>query len=469
MINFKKYYTDHKTVSEKISFIKPKLNEATEQPYSEKYKAITGTQQGSNPGGIHTDKDGKKYYIKYYNNGDQAKSEALAGQIYHHMGIHTVSPKHEVINGRHAVVTEWNPHLVQMGSREFEHLSPEQATHIGKMYHGAILTKNWDIVGLVHDNIVKHAKTNDLYAVDHGGTFNFRARGGHKEYGPDIAEHSSLRNNGEASGHVFSHVFSQHPTAEKKSLSAVRDMDMKHVHKLFKNSGLENWKDLHSNFVERRKNLLAHYGENINEDYHPKKDDSGSTVKIQHPDEPSPQEHWNDSEKHASTIPGHDKIPSQINNIPVKKFETPNTWKNIDGQGEFKEPEFSPTKKKAVGVIMVEPDKRVWVVHPTNQFGGYSATFPKGTVEHGLNLRENAIKETHEESGLKAELHDHLGDFERTTSTSRYYIGKRTSGHPSDMGWESQKVSLVPMKDLHKVLTHPADQPIIEALRKKYK
>jgi 8-oxo-dGTP pyrophosphatase MutT (NUDIX family) len=171
----------------------------------------------------------------------------------------------------------------------------------------------------------------------------------------------------------------------------------------------------------------------------------------------------------ASTVPEHNDLPNELNGVKIEKAETPKSWKNVDGQGSFNEPEFSNKtlgKKRAVGVIAVEPDKRVWVVHPTNQFGGYSATFPKGTVEHDLNTRENAIKETHEESGLKVHLDKHLGDFQRTTSVARYYLGRRVGGHPSHMGWESQKVSLVPMDELHKVVTHPADQPIIDAIRK---
>jgi len=224
------------------------------------YKPEAGTQMGSNEGGIHTDEHGNKHYIKYYKNGDQAKTEALTGQIYHHMGIHTLQPKHEMINGRHAIVTKYNPDLKSMKPKEFDNLSSDQAHHIGKMYHAATLTKNWDIVGLEHDNIMKH-KNGDLHAIDHGGSFNFRAQGGHKDYGPDISEHQSLRDNNQASGHVFKSVFAQHPEAEKKGLDSVKKIDDSHIHGLFKNSGLSNWKDLHKNFMERKKKLLDTYKE----------------------------------------------------------------------------------------------------------------------------------------------------------------------------------------------------------------
>ena len=209
---------------------------------------------------------------------------------------------------------------------------------------------------------------------------------------------------------------------------------------------------------------------------HPKKDDYGDSVKIRNPHTPSPTEHWHDPEAHATTTPNHDGVPEELNGVPFKKHPTPDSWKGVHGQGSFREPPLMTPrngKKQSVGVAMIEKhhdgSHRVWVVHPTNQFGGYHATLPKGTVEHGLNMHENALKEVHEESGLKAKLTGHLGDTERTTSVARYYTGERTGGHPSDMGWESQAVSLVPVKNLHKVLTHPSDASIVKELQKRYK
>ena len=50
-------------------------------------------------------------------------------------------------------------------------------------------------------------------------------------------------------------------------------------------------------------------------------------------------------------------------------------------------------------VVILEDDGRVWVVHPSNGFGGYPATFPKGTLDPGMLLRAAAIREAYEESG----------------------------------------------------------------------
>lgn len=218
---------------------------------------VPGTQYGSNPGGVHTDSKGKKFYIKHYHNPEQAKSEVLAGKIYHHMGIHTLSP--ELHHDGSSVKTAWNEHVSTQKPKAYENVSKEHAHQLGKMYHGAVLTKNWDIAGLEHDNIVHDKKTGHLHAIDHGGAFHFRAMGGHKDYSSDNTEKKSLRNGDNASGHVFNHAFKQHPDAEHKSLESVKNMDMNHVHHLFKHSGLKNWKDLHSTFVKRRDLHLKSY------------------------------------------------------------------------------------------------------------------------------------------------------------------------------------------------------------------
>lgn len=228
----------------------------TQHMVREELQPVEGTQKGSNPGGIHHDERGNKYYVKHYANDQQAKAETLAGKIYHHMGIHTLKPE---MHGEKSVKTKWNEDVKPQHPSAYDKPSKKHAHQLGKMYHAAILTKNWDIAGLEHDNIVHNKKTGNLHAIDHGGAFHFRAQGAHKDYGEDIAEKKSLRGNGQASGHVFDSAFKHHPEAEHKGLEAVKKIDDKHVHHLFKTSGLKNWKELHSSFVKRKENLIKSY------------------------------------------------------------------------------------------------------------------------------------------------------------------------------------------------------------------
>lgn len=429
-----------------------------------------GPQLGSNEGAQFRDTEtGSEYYVKHYKNADQAKTEVLTAKIYKHMGIPTTDPEYTTIDNKPTVVSKWNPDLKVERPSAFDRIRSDQADTIGRMYHAAVLTKNWDIVGLEHDNIMTD-KTGKVHSIDQGGSMHFRARGGPKPFDPEIGEHQSLRNNPEASGHVFSSAFSQHPSAETDSLQAVRNIDDNHIKGLFQNSGLSNWEDLHKSFQSRKAKLLAKYdmkesvrGRNI----HPKLDSSGNEVYIQYPSTSSPTHHWEHPDAVGGVIPNdHSSVPSELNGVPFETASAPDDWSRAEGKGSFSEPTMKapPGSKIASGVIMKEGGK-VWVVHPTNEFGGYSATFPKGKLDYGIDMRSNALKETHEETGLMAKLTGHAADVPRTTSYTRYYTGRRIGGHPADMGWESQKVSLVPIKDLHKVVTHPADQPIVQLLQ----
>jgi len=167
----------------------------------------------------------------------------------------------------------------------------------------------------------------------------------------------------------------------------------------------------------------------------------------------------------ATYIPDGDPGPG-LNGTPFKPWDPPEDWAAVAGQGKFDEPPIPDAKGKRLGagVIIEEPDGRIWTVNPLNQFGGYRETFPKGGIEEGLDLRQTAIKEAWEESGLKVELTGYIGDFERTTSVARYYRAKRVTGDPTDAHWETQSVNAVPLTDLADRVVHHADAPIIAAL-----
>lgn len=88
----------------------------------------------------------------------------------------------------------------------------------------------------------------------------------------------------------------------------------------------------------------------------------------------------------------------------------------------IEEPEFNMPSglRRAAGVVVREKNGRVWVVAPTNAFGGYQATFSKGTVEPGMSLQATSLVEALEESGLKVRLVQHLVDVKRSQSYTRY-------------------------------------------------
>lgn len=203
--------------------------------------------------------------------------------------------------------------------------------------------------------------------------------------------------------------------------------------------------------------------------FHPQPNDAGKLVNIAVPHQNSALSAWTDPDAIACCVPGG-PMPSMLNGIPVASWATaPDlsaAWEPL-AVGAFDEPTFTPPTgvRHAAGVVIVEPDGRVWLVCPTNQFGGYAATFAKETLDLGASLRACAVREAFEESGLRVQLTGYLVDVKRTTSFARYYLAKRVEGSPADAGWESQACMLVPMNALGTLAAHSSDAPVIAALK----
>lgn len=204
--------------------------------------------------------------------------------------------------------------------------------------------------------------------------------------------------------------------------------------------------------------------------FHPRKNDAGQPYELKQPSQPTSMASWNDPRQKATVVPGG-PMPEGLNGIEMLSWADAPTdasdWERLaERQEPFTEPAMVtvPGKPPASGVVILEADGRVWVVSPSNQYGGYVNTFPKGKLDPGLGLRANALKEGFEESGLQVELTGFLCDSVRSTSITRYYTAKRVGGHPGDMGWETQAVHLVPRAQLASVVTHKNDQGVLEAL-----
>jgi len=187
-----------------------------------------------------------------------------------------------------------------------------------------------------------------------------------------------------------------------------------------------------------------------------------------------------DSDKSITFQKGEAGSAKELNGVRLDKVEEMPRWDEIEDVPLANETgfELGPDEshlRQSAGIIVVEPDNRVWIYEPKNHFGGYEHTFPKGRLNRGLTPQQSALKETLEETGLLVEITDWLGDYAKSVTKTRYYIGKRIAGDPgmadsySGEGAteEVENVKLVPVKKLKEFLNKHVDQRIAEDLLKK--
>lgn len=201
---------------------------------------------------------------------------------------------------------------------------------------------------------------------------------------------------------------------------------------------------------------------------HPRLDDQGKPVLILNPSCPSGLAAWSDPNATACVIPDG-AMPDEVNGIPVARWlDAPTTetgWEALASQHQIEDPDFVVPcgYKPAAGAVIREADGRIWLVAPSNAYGGYQTTFPKGTMG-GKSAQATALVETFEETGLRIRLVKHLIDIKRSQSYTRYYMAERIAGDPAAMGWEAQAVMLTPLKALGLQLSSSNDVPVLNRL-----
>jgi 8-oxo-dGTP pyrophosphatase MutT (NUDIX family) len=201
--------------------------------------------------------------------------------------------------------------------------------------------------------------------------------------------------------------------------------------------------------------------------YHLRLNEQGKKVLLSQPSVESNLALIRDAGTTVTFVPGS-VLEHSLNGVDLASWgpaDLDTIWTELASPAVVEPPYVLPTgMQPAAGAVVVETDGRVWLVSPSNGYGGYRVTFPKGRLEDGLSLQATAIKEAWEEAGLRIELTNYLGDFTRTQTFTRFYIARRVGGHPADMGWESQAVHLVPMSQAYGLLHRSTDRDVLNAL-----
>lgn len=412
------------------------------KPLDPKKLKRVGPQLGSNPGGIFEDKEGRKFYVKAGHTKDHVRNELTAAALYALAGAPTLRYR-DVAGGGH-VATE----MEKLDKDNARKLSPEEVARAREDFITHAWLANYDAVGTGGDNLVTIRGVPT--AVDLGGALDYRARGAPKgsSFGDEVTEIDSMRD-----PHIApdaSKIFGGMTPAElQKSALNVTSIPDDEIRDVVHELGGKP--ELADKLIARKRNI-AERAKTFGEEGDPTK--PKSTVVF---------------------AKGKDLPVQALNGIKFEKWALPSgvDWNDVDGQAELSEDSMPEqvkvgkhgfTKRLSSGLIIREPDGRVWLTRPKGGYGGYANTFPKGQVEPGLSMQANAIKEAWEETGIKGRVVGLLGDAEGDTSVTRYYLAERQGGDPADAGEEADAAVLAPPDRLNGLLNRGRDREIAEYL-----
>lgn len=106
-----------------------------------------------------------------------------------------------------------------------------------------------------------------------------------------------------------------------------------------------------------------------------------------------------------------------------------------------------PKKKwvSAGGIVFPSLDdmEHVYIIKPSNNYGPWA--FPKGRVDEGETMKQAAIREVWEETGIKAKVlpgNAYVGKGEGSFSITHFFLMVKIGGHPQRTD-ETERVELV--------------------------
>jgi protein-tyrosine phosphatase len=150
---------------------------------------LVGGRMGSNPAGIYEDAQGRRFYVKSLESPLYARNEILAAKLYQLAGAPTL---HYVESTQpNEVATE----MVHLEKKSVMQLSPRERRLAQQWFGVHAWTANWDAAGYQGDN--QGVVDGTVLTLDLGGALSFRAMGNPKgkEFGAQVGELESLRNN----------------------------------------------------------------------------------------------------------------------------------------------------------------------------------------------------------------------------------------------------------------------------------
>ena len=127
-------------------------------------------------------------------------------------------------------------------------------------------------------------------------------------------------------------------------------------------------------------------------------------------------------------------------------------------------------KEVSCGIIVFDEEKVLLIKHN----GGHTS-FPKGHMEEGETLKETAVRETLEETGIEAEIKSEVCFINTYTPKENYikdvlfFIGAKVNGQPRPQLEEVSLCDFFSYEDAIKELTYDIDKEILKKAYHVYK
>jgi len=219
------------------------------------YKKV-GEQLGTNEGGWYENQASReKFYLKFYQNPDQGKIEYIANAIYKKLGIKAAESFLLHVGDRLAVASK----EIEGGGETISAEEQAKSSDIRSGFVSDAYLANWDVIGLVFDNIIKDAN-GDTWRIDNGGSLTFRAQGKPKDFSPDnIPELENMLNPSFSAGQVFGGFTEEELRSQAEHL--VMNVTEKDIDTIIGQSELdeEQAKNIKNSLVGRRQFLIKKF------------------------------------------------------------------------------------------------------------------------------------------------------------------------------------------------------------------
>lgn len=214
----------------------------------------SGTQMGSMPGGVAVSKsNGKRYYVKRYENQEQVRNEKVANAFYQAAGVRVPEVTYVVENGQ----------IVGVASVMIDGLTEGgNPRGVGAGFIMDSWLANWDVVGMAGDNLLTDSDGNAV-RIDQGGALTTRAQGEPKgsRFGNEVTETTRLREKNE----VFSRVSPADMRNGLDSLESISESDIARIVRENSTGDTEADNQLIKTLIARRSDLLSKRAELVDQ------------------------------------------------------------------------------------------------------------------------------------------------------------------------------------------------------------